>query len=170
MRIYLFEIYRCMSRKQSGYFFLVKTDKKLEGYALSIVKKSTSAVILVHESKYWTSIKNTKVLEEYFSEWVISSNENRCLLKKRKVKGCGYFTVITTIIVIWRDYSLLLVHKAINLSLLSNKQLSPTCTDRLIESIRTSNVRQGHILTTECINENRRDFFSGGSSLKNRFT
>ena len=30
---------------------------------------------------------------------------------------------------------LLLMHKAINLSLLSNKQLSPMCIDRLIESL-----------------------------------
>jgi len=61
-------------------------------------------------------------------------NEKRCSLEM-KVKGCGCFAVITIIIVIRQECLLSLVHKAINLSLLSNKQLSPTCTDRLIESM-----------------------------------
>lgn len=43
--------------------------------------------------------------------------------------------VIILIIVIQHECLLLFVDKPINPSLLSNKQLSPTCTDRLIESM-----------------------------------
>jgi hypothetical protein len=63
-------------------------------------------------------------------EWIIYRIET---MLKRKDNGCGYSTIIIIIIVIRLKCLLLFMHKAINLSLLSNKQLSPTCTDRLIE-------------------------------------